>query len=91
VKLLQHLAPKLAASPAVIRPRRFGRYQQSIWNSAGETPLTLAARVKHDKAACAMLAAGFKPLQLASVLVPGADKDEKAHALLLAAQVTTLQ
>jgi ankyrin repeat protein len=88
VKLLQHLAPRLAATPAVIRPKPFSRYKQSsIWNSAGETPLTLAARMKHDKAACAMLAAGFKPLQLASVLLPGAERDEVAHALLLAAKV----
>jgi ankyrin repeat protein len=89
LKLLQHLAPKLAATPDVIKPRPFSRAKQSnIWNSAGETPLTLAVRLKHDKAACAMLAAGFKPLQLASVLLPGADRDEVAHALLLAAKVS---
>lgn len=89
VKLLQHLAPKLAATPAVTHPKPFGRHKQgSIWNSAGHTPLTLACSLGHDKAACAMLAAGFSPLQLARVLLPGAGKEQEVHALLLAAQVS---
>lgn len=47
-----------------------------------ETPLGTAVRLKSDKAACALLAAGFKPCQ-----VPGIDRVDACHPLLVAAKV----
>lgn len=59
----------------------------TIYNNAGETPLTLAVRLKFYNAAVALLGAGFNPCQVVSVYVPGSDKDEHTHALMMSVKV----
>jgi ankyrin repeat protein len=68
-------------------PSYQNKHQSTMWDGMGDTPLTMAVRLRQTAAPGVLLNAGFDPLQLVTFRAAGRVEEDWEHALLMAVEV----